>query len=125
MIVGVGVDIVDLARIRDVLERHRDRFLDRILTAEEKRYCLEHRDPTPFVAARFAAKEAVFKAIGTGWSDGVRWTDIEVRRDAAGRPLLVTSGMVQQLEGAGARWHLSMSHERSAAVAVAVLERDA
>ncbi len=123
MIVGLGVDIVELGRIRDVLERHGERFLQRILTADERRYCALHRDQVPHVAARFAAKEAALKALGTGWSGGIHWTDVEVVREPSGKPTLALHGEALKRQGAEARWHLSLTHDRGNAVAVAVLER--
>ncbi|MBP7148841.1 MAG: holo-ACP synthase [Acidobacteria bacterium] len=122
MISGIGVDIVDLPRIRGVLERHGPRFLDRVLTAGEQAYCQRHRDPAPHVAVRFAAKEAVLKALGTGWSGGIRWTDVEVVRGESGPPRIELHGVAAEV-AAGARVHVSLTHDRGAAVAVAVLER--
>ncbi len=123
MIAGLGVDIVELGRIRDVLERHGERFLKRILTEDEQRYCALHRDPVPHVAARFAAKEAALKALGTGWSGGIHWTDVEVVREPSGKPTLLLHGEAAKLQGPSACWHLSLTHDRGNAVAVAVLER--
>jgi holo-[acyl-carrier protein] synthase len=123
VIAGLGVDIVELGRIRDVLERHGERFLKRILTEGEQRYCALHRDPVPHVAARFAAKEAALKALGTGWSGGIHWTDVEVVREASGKPTLLLHGEAAKLQGPSACWHLSLTHDRGNAVAVAVLER--
>jgi holo-[acyl-carrier protein] synthase len=121
-IAGVGVDLVELDRIRGALERHGERFLDRILTAGEREYCYRRRDPVPHIAARFAAKEAVVKALGTGFAHGIRWIDVEVERDEVGPPRIVLHGAALQIAGAGARVHLSLTHDKGAAVAVAVLE---
>jgi holo-[acyl-carrier protein] synthase len=120
---GVGVDLVELDRIRAALERHGERFLDRILTAGERAYCYRRRDPVPHVAARFAAKEAVVKALGTGFAQGIRWVDVEVERDEVGPPRIVLHGAAQQIAGEAARVHLSLTHDKGAAIAVAVLER--
>jgi len=91
-IVGVGIDIVEVARIRASLERHGERFYQRICTASEAEYCRRMRDPAPFLAARFAAKEAVSKALGTGIGETCGWLDIEVRRRASGGPFIVLHG---------------------------------
>lgn len=123
MIAGVGVDIAELDRIRDLLSRHGERFLSRILTEGERAYCQARRDPVPHVAARFAAKEAVLKALGTGWAHGIKWTDVEVIRGESGPPTISLHGEAQRLAGANGRWHLSLTHDRGAAVAVAILER--
>src|SRR5207245_2299169 len=82
----LGVDLVEIARIREILERHGERFLARVYTEAEVAYCRTHREPAPSLAARFAAKEAAFKVLGTGWGEGVRWRDVEVVRDPRGAP---------------------------------------
>lgn len=125
MIVGLGIDLIELDRVRRVLERHGRRFFDRVLTAGEQDYCLQYRDPAPSVGARFAAKEAVSKALGTGLARGIRWVDIEVLRDSQGAPGIALYGKAADLakEREVDRVHLSLSHDRQAAVAVAILER--
>lgn len=125
MIVGLGIDLIELDRVRGVLERHGRRFFDRVLTAGEQDYCLRFRDPAPSVGGRFAAKEAVLKALGTGLAGGIRWVDIEVLRNAEGAPAIALYGRAAELanEREVNRVHLSLSHDRRAAVAVAILER--
>lgn len=91
-VVGIGVDIIEVARIRASLERHGGRFHAKICTAGEAEYCTRMRDPAPFFAARFAAKEAVSKALGTGIGAACGWLDIEVRRKASGEPFIVLHG---------------------------------
>jgi holo-[acyl-carrier protein] synthase len=126
MILGVGIDLADIERLRGVLERHGDRFLERVLTDDERDYCRRWRDPTPQVAARFAAKEAVLKALGTGLSEGIRWQDVEVHRDGNGPPHVELHGKaVEKAAALGVdRIHLSLSHDHGAAIAMAILERD-
>ena len=80
MITGIGIDVIENSRIRDSLERFGDRFLSRIYTEAEKEYCSKCSNPEIHFAARFAAKEAAFKALGTGWGGGGKWKDIEVKR---------------------------------------------
>lgn len=92
---GIGIDVVEIARIERLLERHEERFEERVFTAAEREYCRAHRVPAPRFAARFAAKEAVAKAFGTGIGKDLEWLDMEVGHDAAGAPVL-------HLEGAGA-----------------------
>ncbi len=124
MIVGTGIDIVEIRRIRSVLDRQGDRFLRRVFTADEQEYCRAHRDPAPHYAARFAAKEALFKALGTGWAKGVTWHDVEVRRSPEGVPSLSLAGEASnraaslQVRTA----HVSLSHGEDSAVAVVILE---
>jgi holo-[acyl-carrier protein] synthase len=125
MILGIGVDVIELDRVRGVLERHGERFTGRILTRGERAYCSRRADPVPSIAARFAAKEAVLKGLGTGLSRGIGWRDVEVARGRGGPPTVVLHRNARTLaEQAGvARVHLSLSHGRGIAVAVVVLER--
>src|SRR5262249_60128737 len=92
MIVGTGIDIAEVPRIRHSIERFGERFLRRIFTDGERRYCDAKANRIERYAARFAAKEAAMKALGTGWNYGVRWRDIEVRRAPGGRPTIVFHG---------------------------------
>jgi holo-[acyl-carrier protein] synthase len=123
LIVGLGVDLIEIARIRESLAR-RERFIRRVYTSAEEAYCARHRDPAPHYAARFAAKEALMKAIGTGWSRGVRWRDIEVERERGSAPKLVLHGEARRIAGAlgAARIHLTLSHSADSAIAVVILE---
>ena len=88
MILGVGIDIIEVARIRSSYERFGERFLIRILLPGEINYCLSHKEPGPFLAARFAAKEAISKAFGTGIGSQLRWQDMEVRGKESGEPFV-------------------------------------
>ena len=92
VILGIGIDIVENDRIRTMLARHGERFLDRVFTEKEQEYCGRMRDSAPHYAARFAAKEAVSKALGTGIGEDVEWRDIEVVREESGRPSIVLTG---------------------------------
>src|SRR5690348_8213344 len=89
MILGTGIDIVEVSRIRHSYERFGDRFLNRILLADEIAYCLSHKNPAPHLAARFAAKEAISKAFGTGIGRHLSWHDIEIRRKESGEPFVM------------------------------------
>ncbi len=124
MIIGIGVDIVEIERFRKVIERLKDRFILRVFTHQEQQFCLKHRDPVPHFAARFAAKEALFKALGTGWAHGITWLDAEVRRGAQGPPTMVLYGEAQRISSAKGihRVHLSLSHSSQWAVAAVILE---
>jgi holo-[acyl-carrier protein] synthase len=124
MIVGIGVDIVDISRIRAALERHKERFIHRVFTAEEQRFCQAHSDPVPHYAVRFAAKEALFKALGTGWAKGVTWLDAEVQRTDFGAPVMTLHGEAKKAgANLGARAvHVSLSHSDSDAIAFVVLD---
>lgn len=121
----MGTDLIEIARVRASLERFGERFLERVYTPGEIAYCRRklHGAAESF-AARFAAKEAGAKALGTGISRGVRWTEIEVRREPGGRPMLFWSG--QAAERARAMGvtavHLSLTHSREMAMAMVVVE---
>lgn len=121
MIDGIGADIVEIERIKRVAERKGERFLKRVFTKAELTFCLSRRDPYPCLAARFAAKEAVFKALGTGLA-GCRWTDVEVVRTGASAPEVVLNGNARdKAEKAGfSRIMLSISHDRGRALAFAI-----
>jgi holo-[acyl-carrier protein] synthase len=125
MIVGIGIDMVEVARIETSWKRFGARFLERILLPEEASYCLSHRNPAPFIAARFAAKEAVSKAFGTGIGTALGWRDIEVRHKESGQPYVTLHGKGETLfTTVNANvLHLSLTHTATNAAAVAVLER--
>lgn len=124
MIVGTGIDIAEVDRIAACIERFGGRFVERIFTPEEIRYCESKANKSERYAARFAAKEAGMKAIGTGWSHGVRWQDIEVQRLPGGRPTVVFRGRAGEFFAKlGARQaHLSLTHTKGMAMALVVLE---
>jgi len=124
MILGTGIDIIEVARVQGSLERFGDRFLKRVLLPEEITYCLGNKVPGPFIAVRFAAKEAISKAFGTGIGAQLGWRDMEVRRKGSGEPYVVLHGGGQRLfEARGAKQLvISLSHTATYAAAVAVLE---
>ena len=124
MILGLGIDIIEVERIRASHEKFGDRFLNRILHPNEVAYCLSYRDPAPFLAARFAAKEAISKAFGTGIGSKLGWRDVEVGKRETGEPFVILHEAGQTLlrdRGAGGVL-LSLSHTENYAAAVAVLE---
>src|SRR5450631_3034165 len=124
MILGIGIDLIEVARIESSYERFGERFLDRILLPGEISYCLSHKKPGPFLAARFAAKEAISKAFGTGIGAQLGWQDMEVKRRESGEPYVVLHGRgAELLARRGGRVVLiSLSHTQESAAAVAVLE---
>ncbi len=125
MIYGIGTDIVSIARIANALTRHGQRFAQRILAESEQQAFVEAARPEHFLAKRFAAKEAAAKAFGTGFSEGLSMSDIEVMHDARGRPLLHFSGRAQSLcleLGIGEHF-LSISDEKDNAIAYVILMR--
>jgi holo-[acyl-carrier protein] synthase len=124
MILGTGIDLIEVARIAASLEKFGDRFLTRVLVADEIAYCRMHKNSAPFLAARFAAKEAVSKAFGTGIGAQLGWRDIEIRRQESGEPFVVLHGKGAELFAArGAKKiHLSLTHTEIYAAATAILE---
>ncbi len=124
MIVGVGTDLAEVDRIRESIARFGDRFLNRIYTASEQRYALSKANSAERFAARFAAKEAGMKAIGTGWSQGVTWHDFAVVNELSGRPTLHLSGVARQVaDRLGVKClSVSLTHTKGMAFAVVILE---
>jgi holo-[acyl-carrier protein] synthase len=124
MIVGTGIDIAEVPRIRKAIERFGDRFLQRVFTPAEILYCDSKANRAERYAARFAAKEAAMKAIGTGWNHGVRWRDCEVTRMPGGRPTLTFHGKAAEFAVKLGVKHraLSLSHTAEQAIAQVILE---
>ena len=124
MILGVGIDIIEVARIQSSLEKFGDRFLNRILRPKEIEYCMAYRTPGPFLAARFAAKEAISKAFGTGIGAKLGWQDMEVAKKESGEPYLILHDGGEKLlrERGGKTVFISLSHTQQHATAVAILE---
>lgn len=124
MIVGTGIDIAEVRRIEQAIERFGERFLQRIFTAGEIRYCDSKANRVERYAARFAAKEAAMKALGTGWNHGVRWRDCEVVRAPGGRPTMTFHGKAGEFAARlGAKnIALSLSHTAEQAIAFVILE---
>lgn len=120
MIVGIGNDIVEIARIKAILDKYHDRFLNRVFTSHEQDYCLKRKEPALHLAGRFAAKEAVVKALGTGFSQSLTWTDIEIRNEASGKPFIVCSTKLNEMFNSPII-HISLSHCHAYATAVAII----
>ena len=126
-VIGIGVDIVETTRIEHSLERFGERFLHRVFTAGEIEYCQSMKYPARHFAARFAAKEAVSKAFGTGIGKSMGWKDIDVHRQGSGQPFVVLEGGAKQLaadQNVSAVW-ISLSHTDQNAAAMAVIESGA
>jgi holo-[acyl-carrier protein] synthase len=122
-IIGHGIDIVETSRIRNLVEEHGQRFLERCFTIAEQEYCA--KNPKRYfehLAGRFAAKEAVLKVLGTGWRGGIAWTDIEVLKENSGQPKIALTGECARIaENLGiSRWHVSISHIETHATASAI-----
>jgi holo-[acyl-carrier protein] synthase len=124
MIVGSGIDLVEIGRIQQSLERYGQRFLNRVYTSAEQAYCLRKRKAAESLAARFAAKEAGAKALGTGISRGVNWLEIEVTREPGGRPTLRFHGRAAEIAARLGVVHtaLSITHTSDLSMANVILE---
>jgi holo-[acyl-carrier protein] synthase len=124
MIVGLGLDIAEVDRIEAAIGRRGAAFLERLYTPSEVAYCESHKDKFERYAARFAAKEAAMKALGTGWSRGVRWRDIEVAREPSGKPTLRLEGVARQIaQRMGVNnISLSITHSGNLALAQVIFE---
>jgi len=121
-VIGIGTDIVECLRIAQMIERHGELFLTRVFTPREIEYCSARKATTQHYAGRWAAKEAILKALGTGWSRGIRWRDMEIRNDVAGKPSVALGGEARDLcERLGiGDMLISISHCRTHATALAV-----
>ncbi len=124
MIVGTGIDITEVARIAAAIERYGERFLRRVYTPREIEYCRSKRNANERFAARFAAKEAAMKAIGTGLRRGVTWQDVEVAHQPGGRPTIVFTGKAAEFAAQLGVKHvaLSLTHTAETAMAQVILE---
>jgi len=124
VILGIGVDLVKISRIESILDRWNYRFLNRVYTPDEIALCLRRKHPAASFAMRFAAKEALAKALGTGFRRGLGWKDIEVSHDRRGKPLLLLRGNAENIasEQNVLRSHVSLSDDGEYAIAMVVLE---
>jgi holo-[acyl-carrier protein] synthase len=124
VIIGLGIDVVEVARLAAALGRHGDRFVDRVFTEREQAACGARGDRILALAARFAAKEACLKALGTGWAEGLGFRDVEVVREGNQPPRLVLHGeAARRAESLGVvRSHVSLTHQPGTAAAVVILE---
>jgi holo-[acyl-carrier protein] synthase len=124
MIVGMGIDVAEVKRIEAVIDSQKERFLRRVYTLDEVAYCERFKNKYERYAGRFAAKEAAMKALGTGWSRGVRWVDVEVVRQRGGRPTVSLKGEAKKIaEAMGVKnIALSITHTAEQAIAQVIFE---
>src|SRR5215468_10286280 len=120
----MGVDIAEVGRIQKAIERHGETFLRRLYTQKEREYCEQFKNKFERYAGRFAAKEAAMKALGTGWRRGVRWVDLEVVREAGGRPTIALDGVAKEIASklGVRRISLSITHTSAEALAQVIFE---
>jgi holo-[acyl-carrier protein] synthase len=124
MIIGMGIDVAEVSRIREVIESQTERFLRRVYTPDEVAYCEQFKNKFERYAGRFAAKEAAMKALGTGWSRGVRWVDVEIVRQRGGRPTISLKGEAKNIaDGLGVKnIAVSITHTAEQAFAQVIFE---
>jgi holo-[acyl-carrier protein] synthase len=121
MVIGIGIDIIEIDRIRDSVEKFGDRFLNKIYTQKELDYCLKKKYKYQHLAARFAAKEAVYKALATGWDADVSWQNIEISNEANGMPIVTLQGKLKKFLQKGKDLKISMSHSRDYVACMAII----
>jgi len=118
-VISIGTDIIECHRIAQMIEKHGEVFLQRVFTHREILYCSTRRAANQHYAGRWAAKEAALKALGTGWSKGIQWTDVEVQNEVGGKPILVLANRAQEIATAAGieKMMISISHCRAYAIA--------
>ena len=121
MVLGVGIDIIEIERIKDSVEKYGDRFLNKIYTPNEIKYCVNKFNKYQHLAARFAAKEAVYKAVASGWKEGISWRDIEVFNDPTGIPEIKPFGKLKTFLSNDKQLKISMSHSDNYVTCVAII----
>jgi holo-[acyl-carrier protein] synthase len=121
MILGLGIDIIEIARIKQSIEKYGDRFLDKVFTKGEINYCNKKFNKYQHYAARFAAKEAVYKALASGWKEGLRWKDIEIQNDPTGMPVVKPGGKLQSFLANDTQLRISISHSENYVTSVAII----
>jgi len=127
MIVGLGVDLIEIERVKQAHEKHGQRFIERLFTLAEAKYCLKKKDPYPSLAGRFAAKEAVIKAFSYGFGGRWKWTQIEVVRELSGKPSLKLTGILEKLRAQRKinNMLLTIAHSKRDATATVIFESSA
>jgi holo-[acyl-carrier protein] synthase len=121
MVIGIGIDIIEIDRIKESTENYGDRFLNKIYTQRELDYCLKKKYKYQHLAARFAAKEAVYKALATGWNKEVSWQNIEISNEPNGMPVVTLTGNLKKFLDKGKNLKISMSHSRDYVTCVAII----
>lgn len=124
MVFGIGVDIIEIERVQSSVEKYGDQFLNKVYTQTELDYSLSKANKYQHLAARFAAKEAVFKALTTGWNKEVGWQDIEIYNEPNGMPLVKLKGELESFLSNGKSLKISMSHSRDYVVCMAIIYKD-
>jgi holo-[acyl-carrier protein] synthase len=124
MVLGLGIDIIEIDRIKKSIEKYGDKFLDKVFTEGEINYCNKKFNKYQHYAARFAAKEAVYKALTSGWKEGLRWKDIEIQNDSSGMPSVNTQGKLNTFLANNTQLRISISHSENYVTAVAIIVKN-
>ena len=124
MVIGIGIDIIEIYRIKESVERYGDRFLNKIYTQKELEYCLKKKYKYQHLAARFAAKEAVYKALATGWNEDVGWQNIEISNEPNGMPIVTLKGKLKRFLSEDKDLKISMSHSRDYVACMAIIYKN-
>jgi holo-[acyl-carrier protein] synthase len=124
MVLGLGIDIIEIARVKKSIEKYGDKFLNKVFTEEEIKYCNSKFNKYQHYAARFAAKEAVYKALASGWKEGLRWKDIEIQNDASGMPSIKPTGKLQSFLSGDTQLRISISHSDNYVTSVAIIFKE-
>jgi len=124
MIIGVGIDIIEIDRIKESVDKFGEKFLSKIYTKSELEYCLSKASKYQHLAARFAAKEAVYKALTTGWHEKATWQDIEISNEPNGMPVVSLKGKLNGFLTKGKNLRISMSHSRDYVACVAIIYKN-
>lgn len=123
MVIGIGIDIIEIDRIKESVEKFGDRFLNKVYTQKELDYCLKKKYKYQHLAARFAAKEAVYKALATGWNQDASWQNIEILNEPNGMPIVTLHGKLNRFLHKGRDLKISMSHSRDYVTCMAIVYR--
>ncbi len=123
MVIGIGIDIIEISRVKESIEKYGDKFLNKIYTKQELDYCLSKSEKYQHFAARFAAKEAVYKALTSGWEESIGWHDVEILNQPNGMPIVNKKGKLARFLAEGKNLKISMSHSRDYVACVAIIFR--
>jgi len=121
MVLGLGIDIIEIARIKKSIDNYGERFLEKVFTDKEIKYCNSKFNKYQHFAARFATKEAVYKALASGWQEGLRWKDIEIQNDTSGMPSIKPSGKLKTFLSENTQLRISISHSDNYVTSVAII----
>ena len=124
MVIGIGIDIIEIDRVRESVDKYGDHFLQKIYTEKELKYCLNKSDKYQHLAARFAAKEAVYKALSSGWDKNIGWKNIEITNLPNGMPVVTLNGEVRKFLSDQKNLKISISHSRDYVASVAIIYKE-